>query len=132
MLLHGYLAIWILGPRRYLPDLAVQVCETNDLGKPDALFPLLAPMSGGPTLFDRNGAEWKHGRALFNHGFSMRSVIGYVPYILQEVEVYVDVLRDLSRTGDTFLMDEITCRYMMDIIGNVAMQALYFIAPTYC
>ncbi|KAL4946295.1 hypothetical protein BDV06DRAFT_234643 [Aspergillus oleicola] len=103
------------------PDLAVQSCQTHDLGKPDSLVPLIAPMSGGPTLFVQNGPEWKHGRALFYHGFSMRSVMGYVPYILQEVEVFVDVLRDLSRTGDTFLFDEVACRYVMDIIGNVAM-----------
>jgi cytochrome P450 len=103
------------------PDLAIQTCQTHDLSKPDVLVPLIAPMSGGPTFFDRNGAEWKRGRELYHHGFSMRSVVGYVPYILQEVEVDVDVLRELATTGDTFLMDEITCRYVMDIIGNVTM-----------
>ncbi|KAE8349705.1 putative N-alkane-inducible cytochrome P450 [Aspergillus coremiiformis] len=107
------------------PDLAVQTCQTHDLSKPDALAAFITPMTGGPTFFDRNGAEWKYGRELFNHSFSMRSVMGYVPYILQEVEVYVDVLRDLAKTGDTFLLDEITCRYVMDIIGNVAMNTRF-------
>ncbi|KAL4957494.1 cytochrome P450 [Aspergillus filifer] len=102
------------------PDLAVQSCQTHDLAKLDSLIPLIAPMSGGPTLFVQNGTEWKHGRALFHQGFSMRSVMGYVPYILQEVEVF-DVLRDLSRSGVTFLFDEIACRYVMNIIGNATM-----------
>ncbi|KAL4801043.1 N-alkane-inducible cytochrome P450, partial [Aspergillus venezuelensis] len=103
------------------PDLAVQSCQTHDLAKPDSLIPLIAPMSGGPTLFVQNGTEWKHGRALFHQGFSMRSVMGYVPYILQEVDVFVGVLRDLSQSGDIFIFDEIACRYVMDIIGNVTM-----------
>ncbi|KAE8419472.1 putative N-alkane-inducible cytochrome P450 [Aspergillus pseudocaelatus] len=107
------------------PDLAVQTCQTYDLLKPDALVAFITPMTGGPTFFDRNGAEWKRGRDLFSHGFSMRSVMGYVPYILQEVEVYVDVLRGLAKTGNTFLLDEITCRYVMDIIGNVAMNTRF-------
>ncbi|KAL4966744.1 cytochrome P450 [Aspergillus stella-maris] len=83
------------------PDLAVQSCQTHDLGKPDSLIPLIAPMSGGPTLFVQKGTEWEHGRALFHPGFSMRSVMGYIPYILQEVDVFVGVLRNLSRSGDT-------------------------------
>ncbi|KAL2835471.1 putative N-alkane-inducible cytochrome P450 [Aspergillus pseudoustus] len=103
------------------PDLAVQACQALDLPKPDLLVPLISPMAGARTIFDSNGPEAKRGRELFHYGFSMRSVLGYVPCILQEVEVYVDVLRKLAKTGKIFLMDEITCRYVMDIIGNVAL-----------
>ncbi|KAB8272983.1 cytochrome P450 [Aspergillus minisclerotigenes] len=120
-----YMDTWPFGfstPVVTSPGLAVQTCQSYDLLKPDVLSACITPMTGGPTFFDRNGAEWKRGRDLFSHGFSMRSVMGYVPYILQEVEIYVDVLRDLAKTGDTFLLDEITCRYVMDIIGNVAIQ----------
>ncbi|KAL3481367.1 putative N-alkane-inducible cytochrome P450 [Aspergillus californicus] len=104
-------------------DLAIQACETHDLPKPDALIPLIVQMAGGPTIFTTNGSEQKRGRELFYYGFSMRSVFGYMPYILQEVEVYVDVLRGLAQTGESFLMDEITCRYMMDIIGTPGLLA---------
>ncbi|KAL3485372.1 cytochrome P450 [Aspergillus germanicus] len=75
-------------------------------------------MTGGRTIFDTNGPEAKRERELFHQGFSMRSVYGYVPYIIQEVEVYVDVLRELARSGDTFNLDVLVCRCVMDIIGN--------------
>ncbi|KAL4908430.1 hypothetical protein BDW74DRAFT_188459 [Aspergillus multicolor] len=106
-------------------ELAIQACQTHDLPKPEAIIPLIAPMAGGPTIFTTNGPEQKRGREIFHPGFSMRSVLGYMPFILQEVEVYVDVLRGLAKTGETFLMDEITCRYMMDVIRNVAMNARF-------
>ncbi|KAL5342020.1 cytochrome P450 [Aspergillus crustosus] len=111
-------------------DIAIQACQTHDLPKPAVISPLIDPMAGGPTVFTTNGSEQKRGRELFHHGFSMRSVFGYMPFILQEVEVYVDVLRDLAKTGETFRMDEITCRYMMDVIGNVTMQVT--IPPSDC
>ncbi|KAJ4336442.1 hypothetical protein N0V95_008617 [Ascochyta clinopodiicola] len=52
------------------PELAVQTCQEYDLPKPDVLLPFFAPIAGGPSMFIMNGAEWKHTRALFNHGFS--------------------------------------------------------------
>ncbi|KAL3461959.1 putative N-alkane-inducible cytochrome P450 [Aspergillus heterothallicus] len=123
-----YLDTWPFGPPMLAvtsPDLAIQTCQSHNLRKPDSLIPHIRPMAGGPSIFDTNGAEAKRGREIFHYGFSMRSVFGYMPYLLQEVEVYVDVLRDLAKTGETFSLDTITCRYVMDIIGNVTMQRRY-------
>lgn len=68
-----------------------------------------------------NGAEWKRSRALFNPGFSDRVMLGSIPHIIEEAEVYVKLLREHAKKGDTFSLDRLTCDYMMDVIGAITM-----------
>ena len=104
------------------PPLAVQACQTYNLPKPtDLLAPFINPMTGGNNFFTTNGAEWKHDRDLFNHAFSMTATLGHVDYILEEAEVYVGILRELTQSGDTSSMDQLACNYMMDVIGNITL-----------
>jgi cytochrome P450 len=103
------------------PELATQACQEHDLPKPDILKPFFAPFAGGPNLFDMNGAEWKRSRALFNPGFSDRVMLESTAHIIEEAEVYVTLLREHAKKGDTFSLDELTCDYMMDIIGAITM-----------
>ncbi|GAB1192546.1 hypothetical protein APSETT444_001738 [Aspergillus pseudonomiae] len=104
------------------PPLAVQACQTYNLPNPtDLLAPFINPMTGGNNFFTTNGAEWKHDRDLFNHAFSMTATLGHVDYILEEAEVYVGILRELTQSGDTSSMDQLACNYMMDVIGNITL-----------
>ena len=103
------------------PDLAMQACQEYDLPKPPILIPFFAPFAGGPNLFDMNGAEWKRSRALFNHGFSANVMLESTPHIIEEAEVYVALLREHAKKGDTFSLDDLTCDYMMDVIGSITM-----------
>ncbi|KAF7618979.1 cytochrome P450 monooxygenase [Aspergillus flavus] len=108
------------------PALAVQACQTYDLPKPDVLQPFINPMAGGSdNLFVSNGAHWKQARELFNHGFSMAAAMSHMTYILEEAQVFVQMLKDHARKGDTFSLDALTCRYVMDIIGNVALNTRF-------
>jgi len=106
------------------PELAVQACQEHDLVKPAVLIPFFTPFAGGPNLFTTNGAEWKRSRALFNPGFAANVMLECTPHIVDEADVYVSVLREHARKGDTFLLDKLTCDYMMDVIGTVTMQVL--------
>lgn len=104
------------------PVMAIDACQTYDLAKPDVLQPFINPMAGGSdNLFVLNGARWKHARELFNHGFSMAASLSHMTCVLEEAKVYVEILKEHARAGDTFSLDQLTCRYAMDIIGNVAM-----------
>ncbi|CAN9323061.1 unnamed protein product [Alternaria alternata] len=103
------------------PDLAIQACQEHDLPKPPVLIPFFAPFAGGPNLFDMNGAEWKRSRELFNPGFSDRVMLGSIPHIIEEAEVYVKLLREHAKKGDSFSLDRLTCDYMMDVIGAITM-----------
>jgi cytochrome P450 len=103
------------------PELAMQACQEHDLPKPAILKPFFAPFAGGPNLFDMNGAEWKRSRALFNPCFSASIMLESTPHIIEEAEVYVALLREHAKKGDTFSLDRLTCDYMMDLIGAITM-----------
>ncbi|PYH29382.1 cytochrome P450 [Aspergillus neoniger CBS 115656] len=108
------------------PPLAVQACQTYNLTKPTGLLAgFINPMAGGDNFFTTNGAVWKRDRDLFNHTFSMAAVLGHVDYILEEAEIYVEILREHAKKGDTFSMDDLACNYMMDVVGNVALNTRF-------
>ncbi|PYI17225.1 N-alkane-inducible cytochrome P450 [Aspergillus violaceofuscus CBS 115571] len=108
------------------PVLAVEAAQTYDLPKPDVLQSFINPMAGGSdNLFVTNGAHWKKSRDMFNHGFSMATAMNHLPCILEEAEVFIQMLTQHAHKGDTFSLDQLTCRYTMDIIGNVALNTRF-------
>ncbi|KAJ5114158.1 hypothetical protein N7456_002692 [Penicillium angulare] len=108
------------------PKLAIQACQNHDLPKPHALQPFINPMAGGSdNLFVSNGSRWRQMRDRFNHGFSLTAALGHMSCVLEEAEVFVQMLKAHARVGDTFSLDQLTCRYAMDIIGNIALNTRF-------
>lgn len=106
------------------PVLAAQACSQEfDMIKPRMLQPFFDPIAGGTNLFTMNGAEWKRSRALFNSGFSASYILQQTSHIVDEAEVYIDILREHARKGDMFSLDDITCWYLMDVIGTVSLDS---------
>jgi cytochrome P450 len=105
------------------PVLAVQACQEHDLPKPPILHAFFNPLAGGDNLFTMNGPEWKRSRALFNSGFSAGYILQQTGHIVDEAEIYVDILREHARKGDMFSLDDVTCWYTMDIIGAVTLDS---------
>ncbi|KAH8428088.1 cytochrome P450 [Aspergillus melleus] len=122
-----YIDVWPFSRKPLLvvtsPDLAVQASQTYALPKPPVLAKFFNPFTGGPSIFVTNGPEWKHARGLFNPAFSASNILQHTPHIVEEAEEYVEILRGHARKGDTFTLDKMTCDYVMDIIGFVAMKA---------
>jgi cytochrome P450 len=120
-----YIDVWPFTPKPFLVvtslELAVQACQTYALPKPASLADYFHPFTGGPNIFTTNGPEWKQARTLFNSAFSASTIMQQTAHIVQEAEVYVEILREHARKGDTFSLDRMTCDYLMDIIGLVAM-----------
>lgn len=106
------------------PVLAAQACSQElDLTKPSMLHAFFNPLAGGTNLFTMNGAEWKRSRSLFNSGFSAGYILQQTSHIVAEAEVYVDVLREHAGKGDMFSLDDVTCWYLMDVIGAVSLDS---------
>lgn len=89
--------------------------------KPDSLKPFMAPIAGGEGMFVLNGAEWKRRRALFNAGFSANATLNHTAQVQQEAQVFADIIREYANKGDIFSSDGLTCWFMIDVIGAVAL-----------
>ncbi|KAF3069067.1 hypothetical protein GL218_08063 [Daldinia childiae] len=105
------------------PVLAIQACQEYDLPKPPILHAFFNPLAGGANLFTMNGPEWKRSRSLFNSGFSASYILQQTSHVVDEAEVYVDILREHARKGKMFSLDDVTCWYMMDVIGAVTLDS---------
>lgn len=120
-----YIDVWPFTAKPFLVitnlELAVQACQTFALPKPHSLTVFFQPFTGGPNIFTTNGPEWKRTRSLFHSAFSASTIMKQTSHIVEEAEVYAEVLREHALKGDTFSLDKMTCAYMMDIIGSVAM-----------
>ncbi|KAI5919079.1 cytochrome P450 [Camillea tinctor] len=104
--------------------LAIQACSQEyDLKKRPMLHGFFNPLAGGEDRFTMNGAEWKRSRSLFNPGFSANYLLRQTSHIVDEAEVYVDILREHAREGDLFHLDDLTCYYLMDVLGAVALDS---------
>ncbi|KAJ5658226.1 uncharacterized protein N7484_001875 [Penicillium longicatenatum] len=121
-----YMDVWPFTAKPFLVitslELAVQACQTFALPKPHSLAVYFHSFTGGPNIFTTNGPEWKRARSLFNSAFSASTIMQQTAHIVEETEVYVGILREHARKGDTFSLDRLTCDYMMDIIGSVAIN----------
>ncbi|KAF2477215.1 cytochrome protein [Lindgomyces ingoldianus] len=105
------------------PELAHQVGQEYDLPKPDSLKPFFKPITGGLGLFMMNGEDHKSSRALFTPGFSANVILEHTGNIVDQAQVYVEILREYANKGEIFSLDAITCWYMMDVIGAVSLDA---------
>ncbi|KUJ19326.1 uncharacterized protein LY89DRAFT_773609 [Mollisia scopiformis] len=119
-----YIDLWPFIPPLLLvssPSYAVQACQANELGKPDALIPFLRPISGGDSLFTSNSDESKRGRSLFSPGFNSSYILNQARHVVHEAEIFVEVLHQYAKQGRMFQLKEATLRYTIDISGLMTM-----------
>ncbi|KAI0854943.1 cytochrome P450 monooxygenase [Xylaria cubensis] len=104
------------------PFMAAQV-EAALLDKPSDMWRTIEIINGGPSLLTMHGATWKKWRGLLNPGFATNYMTGLAPAIAKEVGVFCTLLKDLSRKGDMFQLEEYTLRLTFDVIGRVTFDA---------
>ncbi|KAL4789090.1 cytochrome P450 [Aspergillus venezuelensis] len=103
------------------PSAASQIQSLN-LTKPDILRRPLETITGGPSLISMHGETWKRWRALFNPGFNSAYLMGLVPVIVDEVDVFCEQLRKRAREDKMFLLEELTLKLTVDTICSVALD----------
>jgi cytochrome P450 len=121
-----YLDLWPFAEPFLLitsPHLANQVVSNTAIAleKPDALRKWFWPITGGISIFDAPAAEWKPLRALFNRAFSTKYMMALVPAMVEETQVYCEILREKAKKGDMFYMDPVNLRLMLDVIGRTGL-----------
>ncbi|KAL9107804.1 MAG: hypothetical protein Q9227_007319 [Pyrenula ochraceoflavens] len=120
-----YLDTWPFGPQMLVvgsTDGLYQITQAHSLPKYPALKEFLRPIAGGLDLVTMEGEAWKMWRGVFNPGFSANHLMTLTSNIVEETEVFVNILRELSQTRKLFRMKDLTDNLTMDIIGRVAMN----------
>ena len=117
-----YLDLWPLSSL-YLalisPTAATEATQTSEISceRPRLLERFFKPITGGPNLFDLPEKDWKPWRAVFNKGFGTEYISSLVPGMVGTTKMYCDNLRNLAHRGDIFLLDPVTLRFTIDLVG---------------
>ena len=103
------------------PSAAAEVTQALNLPKPQLLHDYFLPLTGGPNLFTMREEEWRPWRTVFNPGFSNSAIVQYIPCIVEEVQIYCEMLRERARAQRMFHLDKMILALTMDIIGHVTL-----------
>ncbi len=121
-----YLHTWPLGDPMLIiagePDAAHEVTVAHSLPKHHSLRTYLAPVGGQKNLVSMDGPEWKAWRSIFNPGFAPANLMGLVPSIVEEVEVFARGLGEWADRGEVVILEEVATRVTVDVIGKVVLD----------
>ncbi|KAL9128895.1 MAG: hypothetical protein Q9217_002517 [Psora testacea] len=99
-----------------------QLTQANQIPKDKGLRHFLRPLTGEEDLVTLEGAAWKRWRAIFNPGFSATHILTLIPKMVEEVNIFKDIVEKHARQNDMFYLEEATLNLTIDIIGRVVMD----------
>lgn len=85
----------------------------------------ILPVTGGKDLISMNMSDHRVWRSRLNPGFSLRNLMSQMPIMIEEVETFVQQLRDQAglnhQYGGLFTLYDRTVNLTFDIIMRTAM-----------
>lgn len=103
------------------PDMMYQLTQANQIPKDKGLRRFLEPLTGKEDLVTLEGSTWKRWRAIFNPGFSATHITSLIPGMIEEVEVFKNILNEHARNEAIFFLEEATLNHTIDIISRIVM-----------
>ncbi|TGO29044.1 hypothetical protein BPAE_0019g00140 [Botrytis paeoniae] len=104
------------------PNLAAQCTQNHSLPKSVVTGQYVGHITGKRSILLTEGLEWKKNRALFNQGFALAHLTTLMPSLVDEVEIFRDVLGKLADTGEVHPIEEAAAFLTIDIMGHVVLD----------
>ncbi|OTB01946.1 hypothetical protein M426DRAFT_323042 [Hypoxylon sp. CI-4A] len=124
-----YLDLWPVASSLvpvYDPVAATQFTTAHSLPKESSTANYMSPLTGNLDIVSEEGELWKKWRQRFNPGFSPRNLTALLPELIEEVKVFVDVLKNLAgengEWGPVFQLEEKTTNLTFDIIVRASLD----------
>ncbi|KXH62000.1 cytochrome P450 4V3 [Colletotrichum salicis] len=124
-----YADMWPMGPPLVFtvhPEAAGHFMFDSSVPRSDWTKKALAPITEARDLACLVGEPWKTWRARFNPSFSNKNVLSLVPGMLEDVQIFADIVRKKagadSSWGGVFPLVETTTNLTMDIIGRAVLD----------
>ncbi|TPX16394.1 uncharacterized protein E0L32_004043 [Thyridium curvatum] len=121
----AYVDAWPFSPPMAIslhPDVSAQFTQQFNLDKPPEQNAFLYPLTKNLDLSSSNGPAWKVRRRRMNLALSPQTVMARVPDLLEEVAVFVSVLRQKASKdgswGNVFPLQRLCTLLTLDVIGK--------------
>lgn len=105
------------------PEMMAQFCQAPSLPKHDLMHYEFGPFTNSDDLVNSEGEQWKTWRSILSPGFSARNVQALMPEMLEEIQVFRDILRSLAETGETVPMTKLAASLTVDVIARAVLGA---------
>lgn len=103
------------------PDMCAQFCQEQSMPKAPLMDLIFGKFTHKLDLVTSDGPHWKRWRSAFNPGFSNKNILSLVPAIIEEIQVFKDVLSQAADSGKTFELLSPAVKAACDVIGRVVL-----------
>jgi len=86
-----------------------------------AVVSFLHDFLGSRNLISLEGKVWKKWRSVFNPGFSASHLMTLVPSMVEETEIFCEVLRRHADKKTVFRFERVLTNLTVDVIGRVTL-----------
>nr|POE49476.1 putative sterigmatocystin biosynthesis p450 monooxygenase [Quercus suber] len=104
------------------PDLMHQMTVQTSTPKHPVVDEFMTHIGGPGNLVSSEGSEWKRWRSAFNPGFSAAHLVTLAPQIIEECNVFCDIMTERAKNKTLFRMEPASTRLTVDIIGRVILD----------
>lgn len=104
------------------PEVANQVTVRKSLPKSRLSGAFLDKLLGSGNMVSIDGPRWKSVRSAFNPGFASGNIMSLMPYIVDAVSVFSQILAEKAKTGEIFQLEEVATRLTIDVITKLTMD----------
>jgi cytochrome P450 len=119
-----YLDVWPISPPMlavFHPDMMSQYTVDHSMPKHEHLHHELQPFTQCLDLVSSEGQLWKTWRGIFNPGFSAKNLIQLVPDMVEEIEVFRDLLKAAAISDNKITLAQNAEKLTIDIIGRTVL-----------
>ncbi|EME79459.1 uncharacterized protein MYCFIDRAFT_167334 [Pseudocercospora fijiensis CIRAD86] len=120
-----YFDSWPLGPPIMVitnPDMANQITIKYNPPKHPLVAEFMVNFGGKYDLVSEEGAVWKKWRSAFNPGFAPGHLITQVSTIVDECQVFCDIMEKRARNNELFRMEPAATKLTVNIIGKIVLD----------
>ncbi|TDZ49627.1 putative sterigmatocystin biosynthesis P450 monooxygenase stcS [Colletotrichum trifolii] len=123
-----YVDTWPMGPPTIFivdPEMAARCIADPDVKRSHHTKEYLLPLTDNLDLISMEGGLWKAWRSRLNPAFSPKNVQSLVPAIIQDVQIFAQVIRrqvgENGSWGPVFQLQELATNLTIDVIGRAAL-----------
>jgi cytochrome P450 len=123
-----YFDVWPMGPPTLIiceAELADYVTVKQSLDKHPMVKEYLKQHLGVENMAAANGAIWKKARMVYNPGFATGHLMTIISEIVEDVQVFYDVLSELAESGEVCEMEGVAMKLSFDVIGRLVLYYPY-------
>lgn len=117
---------WPLAPPTVIiceAEMADQVTVKHSLDKHPMVKSYLKQHLGPENMAAANGDVWRKARTTYNPGFAPSHLMNVISNIVQDVEIFHDVLGKLMESGNVFSLEATAMKLSFDVIGRLVLYA---------